>query len=145
MNCQAMPTLKQLALKGLLSDEDMVISALEDLPTMLFPPVFKEAFINDQTKIVKAMVVNWPFPCLPLGALIDYFYWDNFQAVLDGIDWLSSQSVRPRRCRLQVLNLQDAHHDFWGVQVGTQACSCSSDTDPGETTSTTAWKQQLKV
>ncbi|KAL6071743.1 hypothetical protein STEG23_009079 [Scotinomys teguina] len=88
-------TLRQLALQGALTDEDLVISVLEYLPIKLFPLLFEEAFIKRQTKVVKAMVVCWPFRSLPLGALIEYIQIDNFQAVLDGMDWLSNQDVWP--------------------------------------------------
>ncbi|KAL6082601.1 hypothetical protein STEG23_001632 [Scotinomys teguina] len=51
-------TLRQLALQGALTDEDLVISVLEYLPIKLFPLLFEEAFIKRQTKVVKAMVMT---------------------------------------------------------------------------------------
>lgn len=96
MSFQEMPTLQHLAILGLLRNEDLVISALETLPTVFFPPLFKQAFINRRTRIVEAMVASWPFPSLPLGALIEYAQVDNFQAVLNGIDFLCNQTVWPR-------------------------------------------------
>lgn len=96
MSFQEMSTLQHLAIQVLLRNEDLVISSLENLPTVFFPPLFKQAFINQQTRIVTAMVISWPFPSLPLGALIEYAQRDNFQAVLNGIDFLCNQSVWPR-------------------------------------------------
>lgn len=96
MSFQEMPTLQHLAVLGLLRNEDLVISALETLPTVFFPLLFKQAFINRKTRIVEAMVASWPFPSLPLGALIEYAQADNFQAVLNGIDFLCNQTDWPR-------------------------------------------------
>ncbi|XP_021083984.2 PRAME family member 4-like [Mesocricetus auratus] len=120
MSFQDVPTLQQLAIRGLLKDEDLTLSLLDDLPIVLFPPLFEQAFINRQTKIVKTMVTSWPFPCLPLGSLIHYVEADNFQAVLDGMDWLINETVWPRRCRLRVLNLHYIEHGFWERCVGTE-------------------------
>ncbi|XP_036034467.1 PRAME family member 18-like [Onychomys torridus] len=141
MSFQAMPSLQHLAMQGLLADEDLAISALDDLPTMLFPPLFEEAFIERRTKLVKAMVVSWPFPCLPLGALMCYAKVDNFWAVLDGMDWLNNQNVWPRRCRLQLLSLQDVYNDFWEGCVGKKSTWWTKEVDP----TTEGKKQQLKV
>ncbi|XP_037059229.1 PRAME family member 6-like [Peromyscus leucopus] len=141
MSFEAVPTLQQLAMQRLLADEDLAISALEELPIMLFPPLFEEAFIERQTKVVKAMVVSWPFPCLPLGALMCQAKVDNFQAVLDGMDWLNNQNVWPRRCRLQVLSLQDVYDDFWEGCVGKKSTQWTKPVDA----TTEGKKHQLKV
>ena len=71
MNVPTPPRLLDLARTSLLRDEDSVISALEFLPTELFPPLFVEAFQGRHTETLKAMVQAWPFVRLPLGALID--------------------------------------------------------------------------
>ncbi|OBS70220.1 hypothetical protein A6R68_01241 [Neotoma lepida] len=141
MSFQAVPTLQQLAVQGLLEDENLAISALEDLPTMLFPPVFQEAFIKSRTKVVKAMVMSWPFPCLPLGALVEYIQVDNFQAVLDGLDWLDNQNFWPRRCRLQLLSLQDVYPNFWEGCTGKRSAWWTKQVDP----TTEGKKQRLRV
>ncbi|XP_021084113.1 PRAME family member 18-like [Mesocricetus auratus] len=146
MSSQAVPTLQQLAIRGLLKDEDLTLSLLDDLPIVLFPPLFEQAFINRQTKIVKTMVISWPFPCLPLGSLINYVEADNFQAVLDGMDWLINQTVWPRQCRLRVLNLHYIKHGFWERCVGTENGFPSQKKKPLEKDSTTEGKKQsLKV
>ncbi|XP_049992413.1 PRAME family member 12-like [Alexandromys fortis] len=132
MSLQEMPTLQHLAIQGLLRNEDLVISSLENLPTVFFPPLFKQAFINRQARIVTAMVISWPFSSLPLGALIEYAQSDNFQAVLNGIDFLCNQSVWPSRCRLHTLNLQQIHHDFWEGCPGPQYRDNSPETKRGE-------------
>ncbi|XP_059102691.1 PRAME family member 15-like [Peromyscus eremicus] len=141
MSFQTEPTHQQLAVQGLLEDEDLAISSLEDLPTRFFPPLFQEAFIKRQTKVVKAMVASWPFCCLPLGAPIDYIQVDNFQAVLDGTDWLNNQNVWPKRYRLQVLNLQNSYRDFWEGCAGAQSASWTKPVDA----TTEGKKQQLRV
>ena len=47
---------------------------------------------------MKAMVQAWPFPYLPMGALMkDYQpHLETFQAALDGLDLLLAEEVRPR-------------------------------------------------
>lgn len=44
------------------------------------------------------MVQVLPFPCLPLGTLMNDHqpHLETFQAVLDGLDILLGQEVRPR-------------------------------------------------
>lgn len=44
------------------------------------------------------MVQAWPFPYLPMGALMkDYQpHLETFQAALDGLDLLLAEEVRPR-------------------------------------------------
>lgn len=83
------------------------------------------------------MVASWPFTCLSLGEHIQV---DNFQAVLDGLDFLNNQTVWPRRCRLQVLNLHQVQHDFWEGCPGTQYGVDSPGTKPGEKEPTTGQK-----
>ncbi|CAO2639285.1 PRAME family member 12 [Lemmus lemmus] len=41
------------------------------------------------------MVVAWPFPYLPVGALMDTSSLEIFQAVLDGLDVLLTEHVHP--------------------------------------------------
>lgn len=62
MSFQALPTLLQLAVQSLLRDESLAISALQDLPRVLFPPLFKEALTGRFTKTVKAMVAPGSSP-----------------------------------------------------------------------------------
>lgn len=75
-----------LAMRALLRDEALAISSVEKLPVELFPALFKEAFTGRHTTIVKAMVAAWPFPCLPVGALMKTPDLEIFQAVLSGVD-----------------------------------------------------------
>ncbi|XP_035309724.1 PRAME family member 12-like [Cricetulus griseus] len=146
MSFQAVPTLQQLAIQGLLTDEDLSISALERLHTFFYPPLFEQAFINRQTNVVKAMIISWPFPCLPLGSLIQYVHEDNFQAVLDGMDWLLNQPVWPKQCRLQVLNLHHIESGFEERCVRTQNGFSRPKKEPLKKDPTTEGKQQtLKV
>ncbi|NP_001364279.1 uncharacterized protein LOC115489970 [Mus musculus] len=120
MGFQDLPTLQQLAIQGLASNEDTAVSALKDLPKVFFPLLFKNAFIKRHVKLVKHMVANWPYPNLYIGPLMDYYHVDTFQAVLDAVDWLSSQKVRPKRCRLKELNLVDVNCDFLEIWTPTR-------------------------
>ncbi|XP_052031773.1 PRAME family member 8-like [Apodemus sylvaticus] len=112
------PTLEKLALDALLRKDAINSSNLDHLPTVLFPPLFLEAFNGRHTEILKAMVAAWPFPCLPVGALMKTPDVEVFQAVLDGIDILLTQNVSPRIRKLQVLDLRDVHQEFWDVCAG---------------------------
>lgn len=98
MGVRAPPRLLELASQSLLQNEALAIVALEELPTELFPPLFMAAFAGRHTQALKAMVQAWPFPCLPLGALMKDHqpHLETFQAVLDGLDILLGQEVRPR-------------------------------------------------
>lgn len=98
MNLPAPDRLLELACHSLLKDEDLAISSLELLPVELFPPLFMAAFAGRHSKTLKAMVQAWPFPCLPLGALMkeQQPYHETIQAAIDGLDHLLSQEVRPR-------------------------------------------------
>uniref|UniRef100_A0A4W2DPV7 Preferentially expressed antigen in melanoma n=1 Tax=Bos indicus x Bos taurus TaxID=30522 RepID=A0A4W2DPV7_BOBOX len=128
MGVRAPPRLLELASQSLLQNEALAIVALEELPTELFPPLFMAAFAGRHTQALKAMVQAWPFPCLPLGALMKDHqpHLETFQAVLDGLDILLGQEVRPRRWKLQVLDLrQNTHQDFWTLWSGIKASVCS--------------------
>lgn len=98
MSLQATPTLLQLAMQSLMRDEALAVSALQDLPIELFPPLFKDAFTHKRFNILRKMVQVWPFPCLPLGGLMKIKppFLDILQAVLDGIDALLDQNIHPR-------------------------------------------------
>lgn len=98
MSLSAPPRLLELACQSLLRDEVSAIDALEWLPMELFPPLFMAAFAEKHSKVLKAMVQAWPFPCLPLGALMNHLqpYQDILQAVFEGLDALLAQETRNR-------------------------------------------------
>ncbi|XP_074232072.1 PRAME family member 12-like [Camelus bactrianus] len=116
MSVRTPPRLLDLAGTSLLRDnEASAITALEYLPTELFPPLFLEAFFGRRIKTLKALVQAWPFVRLPLGGLMHMPQEETFQAVLDGLDVLLAQKFRPRRCRLQVLDLRNTGQNFWSM------------------------------
>lgn len=90
--------LLELAVQSLLRDEALAIAALEELPRELFPPLFTAAFLGRHSNVLRAMVQAWPFPCLPLGALMreQLSHQETFKAVLDGLDDLLAQEVCTR-------------------------------------------------
>ncbi|XP_008821932.1 PRAME family member 12-like [Nannospalax galili] len=124
MSIQAPPTLLDVVLQILLRNEALTFSFLEYLPKELFPPLFKKAFTSKQTNILRAVVQAWPFPCLPLGSLMKTPDLEILQAVLDGVDMLIAQKEKPRRCKLQVLELLNKHRNFWNIWVGTTKGNC---------------------
>ncbi|XP_048208046.1 PRAME family member 12-like [Perognathus longimembris pacificus] len=121
MEDQDLPTLVQLAAQSLLRNQALAVSALADLPGELFPLLFKEAFARRCTAVLKALVQAWPFPCLPLGALMEASDLEALQVALDGLDMLLALTDRPRRWKLQVLDLRNLHHNFWKLWAGGDA------------------------
>ncbi|XP_045439802.1 PRAME family member 8-like [Pipistrellus kuhlii] len=119
MSMQTPPTLLELAAKRLLRDQASAIAALEHLPAELFPPLFLLAFHSRQhQESLKAMARAWPYPVLHLGGLMRRPRVKVLKAVLDGLDVLLAQEVRPRRCKLRVLDLRNLGADFWRMWCG---------------------------
>ncbi|XP_076718770.2 PRAME family member 12-like [Callospermophilus lateralis] len=118
MSIQSPPTLLELAGRSLLSDKSRAILDLEDLPIELFPPLFVEAFSRGHTDVLKKMVQAWPFTCLPLGALMRQPQPEMLRVALDGLDMLLAQQDRPRRWKLQVLDLRRVPRNFWRTWSG---------------------------
>uniref|UniRef100_A0A8C8W897 PRAME family member 12-like n=1 Tax=Peromyscus maniculatus bairdii TaxID=230844 RepID=A0A8C8W897_PERMB len=114
--------------QGLLRNEALAISVLQKLPMELFLSLFKEAFKSRHMKILTAMVAEWPFACLPVGALMRDPDVMILQAVLDGVDILLMQKVDHRRSKLQVLDLRNVHNVFWDVCPGIEGVDCSKGT-----------------
>ena len=91
-------TLQELAENSLLSNQTVAISYLDNIPSVFFPSLFKKACRRRKTSIVKAMVQAWPFPCLPLGAMIrrDDSYRRVLEIILSGLDGMLCQEVPHR-------------------------------------------------
>ncbi|KAM6151440.1 melanoma antigen preferentially expressed in tumors-like [Rhynchocyon petersi] len=107
MSSSSPPSLFALASQSILRNQAQVITALDSLPAMLFPPFFSEAMSSRNVKTVQAMVQAWPFPCLSLGHLMEAQQLDPdiFKAVLYGFGVLLDLEVRPPGCNLEVLDL----------------------------------------
>ncbi|XP_052616429.1 PRAME family member 12-like [Peromyscus californicus insignis] len=128
MSLEAPSTLLGLSMKSLLRHEALAISVLQKLPRELFPSLFKEAFKSRHMNILTVMVAEWPFSCLPVGALIQYSDVVILQAVLDGVDMLLKQRVHLRRSKLRVLDLRKVRHVFWDVWPGIECGESSTGT-----------------
>lgn len=77
-------------------EDALVCSALEFLPTELFPHLFMDAFHGRHITSLKAMVQAWPF-CLPAsGGPIDLPHVGPLKAVLEALDVLLAQKVHSR-------------------------------------------------
>ncbi|XP_057640126.1 PRAME family member 12-like [Chionomys nivalis] len=120
-------TLERLARKSLLKNESLANASLKQLPKAFFPPLFIDAFTGNKTNIIRAMVAAWPFPCLPVGALMKTPNLKTLKAVLAGLDLLINQKDQPSSCKLQELDLRDAQHNFWNFWVGTEDGVLSPD------------------
>ncbi|XP_013359587.1 PREDICTED: PRAME family member 9/15-like [Chinchilla lanigera] len=163
MSTQHPQTLQKLAIQSLLRDKALAMEAVEHLPSALFPPVFMEAFTRGHIEVLKAMVLAWPFPCLPLGSLMEMrtpgtldtvknvhqMKESVLQAVLEGIHMLLSQKVCSRRLKLQVLDMRAVHQNFWTVWAENKLQACSSEAMKRRKTRKSlprvAKKQPLKV
>ncbi|XP_014401287.1 PREDICTED: PRAME family member 9/15 [Myotis brandtii] len=119
------PTLLRLAGRSLLRDQASAITALEYLPAELFPQFFIQAYRRRIPEPLKAMVHTWPFTVLPLGCLSHLSLDEVFKAVLDGLDVLLAQEVRPRRWKLRVLDLRNTGANFWRMWCGDSTQKCS--------------------
>uniref|UniRef100_H0XHU2 Uncharacterized protein n=1 Tax=Otolemur garnettii TaxID=30611 RepID=H0XHU2_OTOGA len=128
MSRQGVPRLLDLAVQSLVRNEVLAIFALEELPRELFPPLFLEAFARRHSRVLTAMVQAWPFTRLPLGSLMKLPDVEMLEVVLDGLVALLTQRVRPRRWKLQVLDLQDVDENFWIMWSEGVAHTCSPNT-----------------
>ncbi|XP_073935725.1 PRAME family member 8-like [Castor canadensis] len=133
MSIEAPPTLQELTMQILLRNQALVVSSVDSLPQALFLQFFKEAFAYKSTEILKAMVQAWPFPCLPLGALMKTRDLKDLEVALDLINMLWRQKVHPRRCKLQVVDLRNEQQDVWslGYMAMAHACSAKDMTEQG--------------
>ncbi|XP_028640044.1 oogenesin-3-like [Grammomys surdaster] len=108
-------TLDKLASQRLLRDEALAISALKDLPNILFPVMFEEAFINGYTKVLTAMIPVWPYPYLSVGRMIENLNLETLKAMLGGLDILIAQKVRSSRCKLREINWRNGYHHVYDI------------------------------
>ncbi|XP_070284406.1 PRAME family member 15-like [Myotis yumanensis] len=125
MDIHTPPTLLQLAGESLLRDQASAIAALDYLPAELFPPLFIQAYVRRICEPLKEMVQAWPFTVLPLGCLLQLPGLMVLKAVLDGLDILLAQEVRPRRWKLRVLDLRSTGTNFWRMWYGDSTWNCS--------------------
>lgn len=98
MNSKPLPTLQELAGQNLLRNEALAIIALESLPKLLLPQLFKQAYDGNHVKVLRTLVSSWPFPRLPLGAVKKRtpYLETQLQVVLEEIDKLLIWKVHPR-------------------------------------------------
>uniref|UniRef100_G1Q0P2 Uncharacterized protein n=1 Tax=Myotis lucifugus TaxID=59463 RepID=G1Q0P2_MYOLU len=132
MSIRTPPTLLELAAKRLLRDQASVIAALEYLPAELFPYLFAMAYRGGgHPQLLKALAQAWPFTVLPLGVLMlrpadhDPTRAEDLKAVFEALDVLLFQEVRPRRCKLRVLDLRNTGAKFWDMWLGVSTENCS--------------------
>ncbi|XP_006875004.1 PREDICTED: melanoma antigen preferentially expressed in tumors [Chrysochloris asiatica] len=146
MSSLSTPSLLDLAAKSLLRNEAMAIAALELLPVELFPPMLKAAVTGECRETLQAMVQAWPLALLPLGALMteQQSYQDILWAALRGLEDLLAKKVRPRRWKLQMLDLRaGAHQEFWIVWAGSPARG--SENSESEVEPPKAKRQKVEV
>ncbi|XP_042527305.1 PRAME family member 12-like [Dipodomys spectabilis] len=113
MSRRTPPSLQYQAMQSLLSNQALAISALEDLPVLLFPSLFMEVYARAHTEMLKALVQAWPFSCLPLGDLEVSPNLETLNAVLERLTLLLAKKEHPSRWKLQFLDLQNDHPNIW--------------------------------
>ncbi|XP_051027254.1 preferentially expressed antigen in melanoma-like protein 1 [Acomys russatus] len=115
MSLPSPPALQELAENSLLKEQALAISALDEIPSLFFPSLFRKACRRGCVGLVKAMMKAWPFPCLPLGAMIRRKapYRRTLEIVLHGLDALLFQKVPHRRCKLKMLDLRVMPLKLW--------------------------------
>ncbi|EGW14390.1 PRAME family member 20 [Cricetulus griseus] len=113
----SLPSLQELAGQSLLRNEKLAISALETLPNLLLPQLFKQAYEGGHRNVLKKIVSSWPFPRLPLGAVKKRNASESLEnAVLEEVDKLLIQS--PREYKLEVLDLRSVGQEPMDVLSG---------------------------
>ncbi|XP_034368755.1 PRAME family member 8-like [Arvicanthis niloticus] len=124
MSLRTPPTLQKLARQALLRDEALAMSSLEELPLELFPALFKEALYGRHTMLMKTMVAAWPFPCLPVGALMVTPDLETLKAVLDEVGMRLTREFHPRRClRKPLETLSNTHYQISQSDLDSFSCS----------------------
>ncbi|XP_059529023.1 PRAME family member 12-like [Myotis daubentonii] len=113
MSIRTPPTLLRLAGRSLLRDQAAAITALEYLPAEFFKLLSIQACRRRMRKPLKVLVQAWPFPVLPLGSLMRLPPVMVLKVVLEGLDGLLAQEVRPRRWKLRVLDLRNKDVNLW--------------------------------
>ncbi|KAM4805400.1 PRAME family member 12-like [Urocitellus parryii] len=73
------------------------------------------------------MVKVCPFTRLPLGALMRKPQLEMIRVALDGLDMLLAQQHCQRRWKLQVLDFQNIHQNFWRMWSGATVDACSPE------------------
>uniref|UniRef100_A0A2I3GL21 Uncharacterized protein n=1 Tax=Nomascus leucogenys TaxID=61853 RepID=A0A2I3GL21_NOMLE len=127
MSIQAPPRLLELAGQSLLRDQALAISAVEELPRVLYLPLFLEAFSRRHFQTLTVMVQAWPFTRLPLGSLMKTLHLETLKALLEGLHMLLAQKIHPRRWKLPVLDLRDVDENFWAIWSESRALSYSPE------------------
>lgn len=89
------PTPEELPGQALLGEETLTISALEDLPKMIFLSLLKEAFSRRLPNIVRAMMAAWPLPYFTVRAWITSIELELYLAVVGGLRALLTQQDCP--------------------------------------------------
>ncbi|XP_040590945.1 preferentially expressed antigen in melanoma-like protein 1 [Mesocricetus auratus] len=141
MSSKDVPPLQELAMQTLLRDENLIISSLGKLPPVFFLELFKQACERGLGNVLKKMVASWPFPRLPLGAMKKRNFFQIQEYILEEIDRVLIQKVRPREYKLEVLDLRSVGQscsDVWSGPIDNWLPQTSSEAKEGG-------KQPLKV
>lgn len=96
MSIRAPPSLLELAGQSLLRDQALAVSAMEELPRVLYLLLFMEAFSRRHFEALTVMVQAWPFTRLPLGSLMKTLHLETLKALLEGLHMVLTQKDRPR-------------------------------------------------
>ncbi|KAM4872881.1 PRAME family member 8-like [Thomomys bottae] len=114
-----------LAMRSLLKDQGLAISALQVLPWNLFPKLLIVTVVGGHMAVLKALVSAWPFPYLPMGSRWDIENMKALRAILEGLDMLLEQDMWPR-CKLRVIHLRERCPSILGLGYIELSRACSA-------------------
>nr|XP_004669666.1 melanoma antigen preferentially expressed in tumors-like [Jaculus jaculus] len=125
-------TLLELTIQTLLKNELLLIQHLEEMPKILYIPLFSAAFTGGHRKTLAAIVKVWPFFCLHIGRLrLQVPYHEVLRIMINSLQILPVQNSTSRSSKLRILDLR--HDTLCEITcpeliTGSSGClySCSS-------------------
>ncbi|KAL6086175.1 hypothetical protein STEG23_013450 [Scotinomys teguina] len=109
-------------MQSLIRNETLDTSTLQILPVLLWYELFMEASTQRKTKMIEALVADWPDSYLPVRLLMRNPNLEIYQAILAGVDTWLPRRLYPRQ------NLQEV--DLRNVQAGRDDGDRSTETLP---------------
>ncbi|XP_077883868.1 PRAME family member 12-like [Ictidomys tridecemlineatus] len=150
MSFETVPSLQDLVIQNVLSEKDMPIPNLENLPRVLILKLYKEAIMGGHMELIKKMVLSCPLACLHVDYLVkieDLKALTALRTLLYGLSSLIFNKVHPRKWKLKAIDFrmnQDCPNQWSRAPLG--ACSQEA-TSPKEREkcSQRAAKPRLKI
>ncbi|XP_036032135.1 leucine-rich repeat-containing protein 14-like [Onychomys torridus] len=111
MDAKNPKTLLDLAIQSLLRNESAAIQALQDIPRVIFVPLFIAAFKGGHKNILSEMVKVWPFHCLHIGSLtVQKPQHELLKAMIENLPVRPSKNSASRIPKLRILDLRQDNY-----------------------------------